>query len=454
MKICHEALCWLALVVFAYAQGARADVGIALFDPTHVGAERWTQTGHSGLYLSGVCPTSPIELRLCGPGEKGIILTAYPDFFERFPYEWNAVPLNLYLYGSTDAGMMPLYGSPALKRAQESAVANRELKQVCAGACPALPHAYWRDLVNTTTSRDVYIFAVHTTREQDQEFIRRVNALPNRNRYRTITYNCADFTRDMINLYFPHAVHRDVLNDLGMMGPKAAARSFTHYAARHRELGFYALHFSQQPGVAQRCGTARAGTEMAFHEPKYMLPAILIGDHEVAGSFLVAYFLTGRFGLQHTYERFAATPSDPHPDRAVVGTSKQWQSYRERFDGAVDDAVKDGILRTRKELREVFTLLDRETIPAIDPRGRSWLVWHAGAPDERRVGVDWSNAQAPESDPRLARLLLLARMHAELHGSAKVRPPLPFFSQEWTLLKELEDKTRAATDVATTALGR
>ena len=229
---------------------------------------------------------------------------------------------------------------------------------------PRTPHAYWRDLVNTTTSRDVYIFAVHTTREQDQDFVQRVNALPNRNRYRTITYNCADFTRDMINLYFPHAVHRDVLNDVGMMGPKAAARSFTHYAARHRELGFYVLHFSQQPGVAERCGTARAGTEMAFHEPKYMLPAILIGDHEVAGSFLVAYFLTGRFGLQHTYERFAATPSDPHPDRAIVGTSKQWQSYRERFDGAVDDAVKDGILRSRKELREVFALLDRETIPA------------------------------------------------------------------------------------------
>src|SRR6478609_5568379 len=117
MKICREALCWLALIVFAYAPGVRADVGIALFDPTHVGAERWTQTGHSGLYLSGVCENSPIELRLCG----------------------------------------------------------------------------------------------------------------------------------------------------------------------HREHGFYVLHFSQQPGVAERCGTARAGTEMAFHEPKYMLPAILIGDHEVAG---------------------------------------------------------------------------------------------------------------------------------------------------------------------------
>jgi hypothetical protein len=447
-----EALCWLTPLLIASAPAARADVGIALADPTHVGVSVWTQAGHSSVYLSGVCAETPTKLRLCEPGEQGTILTTFPNFGEQYPYEWNAVPLSLYLQGSTDAETMPLYASPALKHAQESAAANRELKQVCAGSCTEGPHAYWRDLVNATASRDVYIFAVRTTREQDEDFVRRVNALPNRNRYHMATHNCANFARDMVNRYFPHAVHRDLLNDLGMMGPKSAARSFTHYAARHRELGLYVLHFAQQPGIARRCGTARAGTETAFHEPKYLLPAALIGDHEVAGSFFVAYFLTGRFSLQHTYERFAATPGDPHPDRAVVGTSKQWQSYRERFEGEVDDAVKDGVLRTRKELREAFTLLDRETIPAIDPRGRSWLVWHAGAPDERRVGVDWSNAQAPESDPRLARLLLLARMHAELHGRAKGRPPLPVFSQEWMLLKELENETRAGNVVATTAL--
>ena len=446
------ALCWFTALLIMCAPAARADVGIALADPTHVGASEWTQAGHSSVYLSGVCAETPTKLRLCEPGEQGSILTTFPDFDEQFSYEWNAVPLSLYLYGSTDTDAMPLYASPALKRAQESAAANGELKQVCAGACPQIQHAYWRDLINATASRDVYVFAVRTTREEDQDFVRRVNALPNRNHYRMTTHNCANFARDMVNRYFPHAVHRDLLNDLGMMGPKSAARSFTHYAARHRELGLYVLHFTQQPGIARRCGTARAGTETAFHEPKYLLPAALIGDHEVAGSFFVAYFLTGRFSLQHTYERFAATPSDPHPDRAVVGTSKQWRRNRERFEGAVDDAVKDGVLHTRKELREVFTLLDRETIPAIDPRGRSWLVWHAGAPDERRVGVDWSNAQAPESDPKLARLLLLARMHAELHGRAKARPLLSLFSQEWTLLKDLEDETKAGNAVATTAL--
>lgn len=428
----------MALPAVTLATAARADVGIALADPTSVGASVWTHAGHTSVYLTGVCAETPVKLRLCRLGEQGSILTAYPDFEERAPYEWNAVPLSLYLYGSADAEAMPLYSSPALKRAQESAAAGHFLKQVCEGACPQLPHAYWRDLVDATTTRDIYIFAVHTTREQDAAFVERVNVMPNRNRYRMATYNCADFARNIVNLYFPHAVHRDVLNDLGMMGPKSAARSLTHYAGRHPELGFYVLHFIQQPGVAERCGTARVGTEVAFHQPKYLVPAALIGDHEVAGSFFVAYFLTGRFGLQHTYERFAATLDHPRPDAASVGNTKQWRQYRERLNGAIAEAVDDGTLRGKKELRRVFAVLDRESIPAIDPQGHTWLVWHAGTPQEQRVGVDWDNVQAAGSDAQLARRILLARMDAELRGPAKGRSVLAQFAREWELLEELE----------------
>jgi hypothetical protein len=442
MRLCRLVLV-LTLLVMRVLPAARADVGIVLADPTHVGASVWTHAGHTSVYLSGVCAETPVKLRLCRPGEQGSILTAYPDFDERAPYEWNVVPLSLYLYGSMNAHARPLYASPALKSAQESMAAEKFLKQVCKGACPQLSHAYWRDLVDATTSRDIYVFAVHTTREQDTAFVREVNARPNRNRYRMMTYNCADFARDMVNLYFPHAVHRDVLNDLGMMGPKSAARSFTHYAQRHPALGMYVLHFIQQPGVAQRCGTARVGTEVAFHQPKYLVPAALIGDHEVAGSFFVAYFLTGRFGLQHTYERFAAMEDHPEADAALAGTAKQWNQYRERLDGAIADAVDDGTLRSRKELRSVFQQLDRETIPAIDPEGRPWLVWHAGTPEERRVGAGWSDVQAPGSDAWLARRMLLARMDAELHGSAKARPPLPVFDREWELLEQLQRESIA-----------
>ena len=433
----------MALLVAMHERSAWADVGIVLADPTQLGASVWTHAGHTSVYLSGVCAETPVKLRLCRPGEQGSILSAYPDFDERAAYGWNAVPLSLYLYGSMDAAARPLYSSPALKRARESVAAGNFLKRVCEGACPQLPHAYWRDLVDTTTMRDVYVFAVHTTREQDESFIEQINALPNYNRYRAMTHNCADFARDMVNMYFPHAVHRDVLNDLGMMSPKSAARSFTHYAERHSELGLYVLHFIQQPGVAPRCGTARVGTEVAFHQPKYLVPAALIGDHEVAGSFFVAYFLTGRFGLQHTYERFAATQDRPRANSTVVGTTKQWRQYNERLDGAIADAVDDGTLHSRKEVRQIFAELDRETIPAIDPEGRSWLVWRAGTREERRVGVEWDNMQAQGSDAWMAQRMLLARMDAELRGPAKARPTFASFAGEWELFERLRAQSIA-----------
>ena len=344
------------LLLIVLSQRARADVGVVLADPTRVGASVWTNAGHTSVYLSGVCAETPVKLRLCHAGEQGTVLTAYPDFHEAAAYQWNAIPLSLYLYGSLhaqDAALdTPLYASPALKRARESAAAQQFLAPVCAGACPQIAHAYWRDMVGATTMRDVYIFAVHTTREQDQAFVDRVNAMPNRNRYQMMTHNCADFVRDMVTLYLPHAVHRDVFNDLGMMGPKAAARSFTRYARRRPELGLYVLHFIQQPSVVARCGTARSGTETAFHQPKYLLPAAAIGDHEVAGSFFVSYFLTGRFSLQHTYEKYAALSPASHQGAgsdvtgsdgaATVGQRAQWK-------GVSAPLCRCGVARGRRQ---------------------------------------------------------------------------------------------------------
>jgi hypothetical protein len=126
-----------------------------------------------------------------------------------------------------------------------------------------------------------------------------------------------------------------------------------------------------------------------------------------------------------------------------VGSAREWRQNRERLDGAIADAIDDGTLSSRKELRGVFAELDRESIPAIDPQGRSWLVWHAGTREERRVGVDWSNVQASESDEWLARRVLLTRMDAELRGPASARPSLAAFAQEWELLKRLQQKSVA-----------
>ncbi len=447
-------------LVFGVA--ARGDIGVLLASPTGIGASVYTSSGHSGVYFSDVCPASPIRLRMCAPGEQGSIVTAYPDFIEARRYEWNIVPLSQYLYGTTTRDDALLYASHPLKNAMESFARGRYLAPVCGGekACPTVGHAYWRDLTAATMVRDLYIFAARSTRAQDQEFVDWWNAQPNINRYRSLTYNCANFTEEVVNHLYPHSTHRDLLNDLGMMGPKAAARSFSRYAMHHPDLGFYVRHFVQQPSTLPRSGVARSGTEAGFHQKKYLLPAALIGDHEVAGSFLVSYYLTGRFSLAHTFrdhpspavaglleQEHTASPSEAgglqdelHQARAAIaGSPRQWDAYRERFKVILEDAARDGVIGGHEEARHIFRSFDVEGLPAIDPHAGAWMVFHRGA-TERRVGVDRSNILAPESDRRLAYRLMLARIGYVLHSKADQRETLPEFEQDWAILNQLHDE--------------
>ena len=72
------------------------------------------------------------------------------------------------------------------------------LQSVCPeGTCPQVPHSFWRDIVNATAVRDVFVFAVHTTPQQDQMAVNWLNNQPNENRYNGFTNNCAVFTSSL-----------------------------------------------------------------------------------------------------------------------------------------------------------------------------------------------------------------------------------------------------------------
>ena len=441
---------------------AKADIGVVLADPTNVGVSVYTHAGHSLVYLSGVCAVSPIRARLCGAGEQGSIVTTYPDFREAQAYRWNLVPLSLYLRGSMASDDRLLYGSRVVKEALEAHARDGFFQDVCTGTnCPQVAHSFWRDLVAANVVRDIFIFAVRTTRAQDQAVVDWLNGDPNVNHYNGFTNNCAVFTRTLVNLIFPHAVHRDFPNDLGMMAPKAAARSFTHWALKRPELGFYSMHFAQPPGDLPRSGLAQSGTETAIHMKKYLIPAALIGDHEVAGSFFVSYFLTGRFGL---YKEFSHHPTASiveleaetkaaKEDRdeavrsslrlatdearaGVMGTKDEWEDYRERFT----------MMRDSVEVRE-FTDGHRGLFPQgydrgkamIDGEGEPWLTIEVDD-SERRVGIGSENVMAAASDPELAFQLMLGRVGYVLRAKNHMRETMEEFQKDWVLLEQTRDR--------------
>src|SRR5258708_3215243 len=77
---------------------ARADVGVLLNESLDTSVARITGSGHSAVYFSRICPETPVKLRLCRPGEQGSVMSNYTTLGEDQPFEWNIVPLSIYLY--------------------------------------------------------------------------------------------------------------------------------------------------------------------------------------------------------------------------------------------------------------------------------------------------------------------------------------------------------------------
>ena len=161
-------------------------------------------------------------------------MSNYTTLGEDRPFEWNIVPLSVYLYGVEDPQNRPLFSSQKIKHALEERYRTKFLAGYCdSPTCRTSGKAEWREMVGATLERSIYIFVVETSEEQDRALIAEFNALPNQNHFNGITQNCATFSRRVINTYYPHAARADYLNDFGLITPKAIARSFTHFGEHH-----------------------------------------------------------------------------------------------------------------------------------------------------------------------------------------------------------------------------
>lgn len=441
------------------ATTARADVGILLSESTGQGYSRFTSAGHTSVYLSNICPASPVRLRLCRPGEQGSVLSNYSGFGEDKPYEWNIVPLSVFLYGVENADARPLYASRTVRRLLEDSYREKSLKGVCASqSCRSGTNAHWRDMVGSTFQRAIYLFAVRTTQQQDERFIAKYNAQANVNHYNGFTNNCADFAMRAINTYFPGAVRPNYLNDFGMTSPKAIARSLTHYALRHPALHFRAAYFAQQPSDIRRSQHVREGTEVAFHQKKYLIPFLLWHGYELPFC-LVSYELAGRFSPERTVAKYASeheTELRFEMEKArrtgqkqqaaqlkqsarvesgrILGSKQDWKAYRNQLQKYMEQAKEEGWISKHEQKRNLFARLDRGTV-SLDAEGNPWISIHRyGAPVY--TGLTPQTIFAPGSDPQLGYAILLDRVKSFLSGEAGGRERLAQFKQDWALLQK------------------
>jgi hypothetical protein len=443
------------IICFALALpcAARADIGIVLNSSVGSRAGWFTSSGHSSVYLSRICAETPLKARMCGPGEIGSVLSAYSNFHEARPYEWNLIPVSVFLYGVDDPADRPLYGTQELLSALRERYRVEHLGELCTTQdCRENPDANWIDTVGETFVRTVYIFEIKTTEAQDLAFIERLNNRANANHYSSLDWNCADFAKDVINSYFPHAVRADRWNDFGMTGPKAIARSLTHYADHHQHAaGLRITRFEQLPSNIARSDPARDATEAMFAEKKFMVP-LLFRPEELA-FFSASYFLTARFSAERAVRRHEADAElsalqDVAANQPAVAQARDLQSYGwNRFEtdfAALEaEARAMGIIRNDGDVARTITDLDKTAAPFVDSTGRPWLNMRPAQANlaDFDVGtvVGITPATVEKSRDRqaaaLAYKLQLARVRFYLHSSGMNREALPEFKQDWALLQ-------------------
>src|SRR5215467_7456153 len=134
------------------------------------------------------------------------------------------------------------------------------------------PRGDWYQLVGSSYDRKIYGFQIATTHEEDERFVAAYNDHKNVSHFNLFFHNCADFSRVALNFYFPKAVHRSVVVDMGMTTPKQVARSLTKYAKKNPEKGFHVFMIPQVPGEIPRSHGTDGVMESLVKSKKYVVP--------------------------------------------------------------------------------------------------------------------------------------------------------------------------------------
>jgi hypothetical protein len=383
-------------------------------------------TGHVAVYLDRICADSPLVLRRCAAGEKGIVLSRYHGIAGR---DWFAIPLIPYLYAVDRAEKIPIYADVKLEAFLRNQYRRNYLQDIIPDTEDGEPpQGPWVQLVGSAYDRTLYAFEIETSPQKDDELIRLLNDAPNVARYKLLSANCADFVRGIVNFYYPRALHRSVIADLGVTTPKQIAKCLVRYSKHHPELRYRTFLIPQVPGTIKRSKPVRGVVESAFKAKKYMIPLLAWHPAIVAG-FAAAYFTGG--GFDPSRHALVFDPSrDLEPpmsaQQRIESMNQLEQLKRSTFES-------DGVLQDAK-----WRPSASEAEPLLDEAGRPMLRVRVGAsavPVD--VGISRENILNQSQSVEVARSLVLARLREELRKNP-ARVAYTDVERDLQLLQEID----------------
>jgi len=249
-------------------------------------------TGHAAVYFSNICAETPVKLRACLPGESGVVISRYDKIAG---YDWIAIPLIPYLYAVEEPYEVPSSADSGTVEQLRNEYRRAHLRTIVPdGPNGSQPSGNWEELIGAAFVRRVYVFQIEVPPGRDAQLIDRLNSQPNRSQFNLLFHNCADFSRDIVNFYYPKALHRNPIADVGISTPKQMAKALVRYNRRHPKLELSKFIIPQVPGAMPRSEAVHGVLESVVRSKKYAVPLLLLHPF-VASSVAVGYVANGRF---------------------------------------------------------------------------------------------------------------------------------------------------------------
>ena len=385
----------------------------------------FTATGHAAVYLSGVCAETPLVLRPCAPGELGTVISRYDGVGG---YDWVAIPLIPYLYAVERPQDVPLFVDPKMTSFLRDQYRRKHLEMVAPDRDDGrTPGGNWYELVGTAYDRTTYAFAIETSSARDKAFIARYNSSPNRSHFRTVSHNCADFAKDVINFYYPKSLHRSVVADVGITTPKQMAKTMINFSARHPQLQSSRFVIPQIPGSMARSTRVHGVVESFLKSKKYMIPSA-VASPIFAGCVLAVYEGTG------------AGRFDPAQQALVFNAGRALEpplgaEDRRSYQSELNHLVADPAGETSGARLEKWGRLLRNAEPDLDAQGHPLLRVPMGE-EVVSVGISGSNILPNDAPEPFTQELLEARLRDELRRGKPPKVSESDVARDWNLLQK------------------
>jgi len=393
----------------------------------------FTATGHAAVYLSGVCAETPLILRPCAPGELGAVISRYNGVGG---YDWVAIPLIPYLYAVERPEDIPLFANPKMVSFLRDQYRRKHLEEIAPdGSHGETPAGNWYELVGSAYDRTAYAFEIETSADRDRDFIDAYNKAPNRSHFMTVSRNCADFAKDVINFYYPGALHRNLVADVGISTPKQMAKTMVKFSAHHSDIEFSNYVIPQVPGTAARSAPVHGVVESFFKSKKYIVPSAVVSP-VFAGCVAAVYVGTeaGRFNPSRNAEVYNSARDLEPP----VGAEDRRSYELELSHFIAADVANTANPHGEKTLARLMS----NAAPGFDSEGHPVLRMKIG--DETvSLGVTHGNILAADSSARLAKQLLEVRLQEELRRGNPPKVSATDVDRDWSLLQKITDASGA-----------